>query len=99
MKFSDKHSQFLDALNSELEEQSAVTREFPDELHDAGEWVFEYRNGDLRQIGYFPLRAVNDIIPVWTHEDGHVGVEAIAVAEWHESFFDFANFASVAWFK
>lgn len=99
MKFSDKHSQFLDALNSELEEQSAVTREFPDELHDTGEWIFEYRDGELRQIGYFPLRAVNDPIPVWTHEDGHVGIEAIDVKEWHEYFFDFANFASVDWFK
>ena len=96
---TDEAVKILNAINSELEEQSHVPREFPDELHDAGEWVFEYREGNLCQIGYFPLRAVNDPIPVWTYKDGHSAVVAIDVRDWHDSLFDFANFASADWFE
>ena len=96
---TDEAVKFLNALNSELEEQSNTPREFDDELHDSGEWVFEYRDGNLHQIGYFPLRAVNDPIPVWTYKDGKTAVVAVDVKDWYESFFDFASFASVDWFK
>lgn len=90
----------LNAINSELEEQSHVPREFPDELHDCGAWVFDYRDGDLRQIGYFPFRDVGDKIPVWTYDkDGNRAVVAIDVEDWHDSLFDFANFASIDWFE
>lgn len=90
---------FLNALNSELEEQSNTPREFDDELRDSGELVFEYRDGNLHQIGYFPLRAVGDPLPIWTYRDGHRAVVAIDVKDWYESLFDFASFASVDWFK
>lgn len=96
---TDEAVKILNEINSELEEQSYVPRESPDELHDGGEMVFEYRGGNLHQIGYFPLRAVNDPIPVWTYKDGHRGVVAIDTADWYESLFDFANFASVDWFE
>lgn len=90
----------LNAINSELEEQSLTPREFDDELRDSGELVFEYRDGNLHQIGYFPLRAVNDPIPIWAYnKDGHRGVVAIDTADWYNSLFDFANFASVDWFE
>lgn len=97
---TEEVAKFLNAINSELEEQSNVPREFPDELHDAGEICFEYREGNLCQIGYFPGRAVNDPIPIWAYnKDGHRGVVAIDTADWYDSLFDFANFASVDWFE
>ena len=96
---TDEAVKILNAINSELEEQSNVPREFPDELHDGGEMIFEYREGNLHQIGYFPLRAVGDPIPIWTYRDGHSAVVTIDVRDWHESLFDFANFASVEWSK
>lgn len=90
----------LNAINSELEEQSLTPREFDDELRDSGELVFEYRDGNLHQIGYFPLRAVGDPIPILAYnKDGHRGVVAIDTADWYDSLFDFANFASVDWFE
>ena len=89
----------LNAINAEIEEQSLTPREFDDELRDSGELVFEYRDGNLHQIGYFPLRAVNDPIPIWTYRDGHRAIVATDVKDWYESLFDFASFASVDWFK
>lgn len=83
---------FLNAINAELEFESAVPHEFDDELHDGGEWVFEYRDGMLNQIGYFPLRAVNDPIPVWKYQNGKRAIVALPVKEWHNSIIDFANF-------
>ena len=95
---TEEVARFLNAINSELEEQSLTPREFDDELRDSGELVFEYRDGNLHQIGYFPLRAVNDPIPIWAYnKDGHRGVVAIDTADWYDSLFDFANFASVDW--
>ena len=71
---TEEVARFLNAINSELEEQSLTPREFDDELRDSGELVFEYRDGNLHQIGYFPLRAVNDPIPIWAYnKDGHRG--------------------------
>ena len=96
---TEEVARFLNAINAELEEQSNVPREFPDELHDAGEICFEYREGNLHQIGYFPLRAVGDPLPIWTYRDGHRAVVAIDVKDWYESLFDFASFASVEWSK
>ena len=46
---NDEAVKFLNALNSELEEQSSTPREFDDELHDSGEWVFEYRDLGVQQ--------------------------------------------------
>ena len=39
-------------------------------------------------------------IYIWAYnKDGHRGVVAIDTADWYDSLFDFANFASVDWFK
>ena len=96
---TEEAAKILNAINAEIEEQSLTPREFDDELRDSGELVFEYRDGNLHQIGYFPLRAVGDPLPIWTYRDGHRGIVAIDVKDWYDSLFDFANFASVEWFK
>lgn len=97
MKFSNENFQFLDTLNAALEAEPELDE--LNELHDSGEWVFEYRDGMLYQIGYFPSRDINDPIPVWTYQNGRRTVIGLPVNEFYESQFDFANFASADWFK